>query len=613
MGAAGRGCGIIVRYVRQAPGKDMDTVGAWSRRYAARCANGALFADEQTADLLGAMVPQFENPQEHSWQEVKWNSKRAVYHKSLFGKEIYLKHFCDGSFLRRLVRRLKPSPAKREFVLSLYLRSRGVPATPVFAAQWTGPRRWVAAWAVAGAVQGDSWHRDQLLAGDGGRRKIALASAALARLIADMHRAGVIHRDLHCGNVLVRRRADEHGRLEAVLVDLHRVTRHARLSRRMRAANIAQLCHDRAGSTTLTERIRFLRQYLDFSGEGGTVRGWQRMISLHLRRHARRQYAHLDGRVYRRNRYFAPLRLAGGWCGQAVLRLKSPADCSGTSRTVASLEDWRAALDRSDILAARPSGPVVKDSRSAMVVKRELVLGEQMLEVFVKRPRRDRWWSLSADCFRRCRCQRAFKLGHMLLARGFSTALPLAALRRRRCGILLDSALVTEVVKGQGLEEFFRVFLSPCVETEPAFAPARRQRLAQRLLWDLGRMLRLLHEAGFRHRDLKAANILVQAAQSKTGIQRAAARCWALLLVRIYECLPLLCPRCGEPMRIIAFVLDPPVIERILDHIGEPQQPPIVLPARSPPQAEMDFDQVAGSDEWPEMDQTVGADDDTWD
>ena len=58
-------------------------------------------------------------------------------------------------------------------------------------------------------------------------------------------------------------------------------------------------------------------------------------------------------------------------------------------------------------------------------------------------------------------------------------------------------------------------------------------------------------------------------------------------------------------MRIIAFVLDPPVIERILDHIGEPTAPPMILPARSPPQAEMDFDQVAGSDEWPEMDQTA--------
>ncbi|MBK6733591.1 MAG: hypothetical protein IPG61_05800 [bacterium] len=37
-------------------------------------------------------------------------------------------------------------------------------------------------------------------------------------------------------------------------------------------------------------------------------------------------------------------------------------------------------------------------------------------------------------------------------------------------------------------------------------------------------------------------------------------------------------------MRIIAFVLDEPTIERILAHIGEPTQPPAVLPARSPPQ-----------------------------
>ena len=88
---------------------------------------------------------------------------------------------------------------------------------------------------------------------------------------------------------------------------------------------------------------------------------------------------------------------------------------------------------------------------------------------------------------------------------------------------------------------------------------------------------------------------------------RAAARCWALLLVRIYECLPLLCPRCGEPMRIIAFVLDPPVIERILAHIGEPTGPPAILPARSPPQGELGFDQSTGGDPWPEMDQTGGS------
>ncbi len=59
------------------------------------------------------------------------------------------------------------------------------------------------------------------------------------------------------------------------------------------------------------------------------------------------------------------------------------------------------------------------------------------------------------------------------------------------------------------------------------------------------------------------------------------------------ECLPLVCPHCGETMRIIAFVLDPPVIERILRHIGEPVTAPAVLPVRLPPQGELEFDQTA--------------------
>ncbi|MEZ4386194.1 MAG: hypothetical protein R3D98_01200 [Candidatus Krumholzibacteriia bacterium] len=53
---------------------------------------------------------------------------------------------------------------------------------------------------------------------------------------------------------------------------------------------------------------------------------------------------------------------------------------------------------------------------------------------------------------------------------------------------------------------------------------------------------------------------------------KIAARCWALLLARIFEYLPLVCPRCGESMRLIAFILDPSVVERILGHIGEPTE-----------------------------------------
>ncbi|MBK9777828.1 MAG: hypothetical protein IPP62_15985 [bacterium] len=48
------------------------------------------------------------------------------------------------------------------------------------------------------------------------------------------------------------------------------------------------------------------------------------------------------------------------------------------------------------------------------------------------------------------------------------------------------------------------------------------------------------------------------------NLRRAATPCWTLLLVRIYECFPLRCPNRGEPMRIIAFVLDRPTVERCL-------------------------------------------------
>lgn len=71
----------------------------------------------------------------------------------------------------------------------------------------------------------------------------------------------------------------------------------------------------------------------------------------------------------------------------------------------------------------------------------------------------------------------------------------------------------------------------------------------------------------------------------KSDVRRAAARCWARRLVWIHECLPLNCPKCGEPKRIIAFVLDRPTIERVLERIG---------------------DRAKATADWPQMDQAAG-------
>jgi hypothetical protein len=49
---------------------------------------------------------------------------------------------------------------------------------------------------------------------------------------------------------------------------------------------------------------------------------------------------------------------------------------------------------------------------------------------------------------------------------------------------------------------------------------------------------------------------------------------WAVLLARIYEVLPLLCPACGGLMRIVSFITDPPVVIAILHHLELPHTPP---------------------------------------
>jgi len=70
-------------------------------------------------------------------------------------------------------------------------------------------------------------------------------------------------------------------------------------------------------------------------------------------------------------------------------------------------------------------------------------------------------------------------------------------------------------------------------------------------------------------------------------LRRAARYAWALLLARIYEVFPLVCPRCGGEMRIIAFITDAAAVREILSHLGEPTSPPCLMKARAPPLWEM--------------------------
>ena len=73
---------------------------------------------------------------------------------------------------------------------------------------------------------------------------------------------------------------------------------------------------------------------------------------------------------------------------------------------------------------------------------------------------------------------------------------------------------------------------------------------------------------------------------------RRASMMWAMLMARIFEVMPLSCPHCGQGMKIISFITQKKVIQKILGHLGLPTEPPTTAPARAPPQIEIKFSEM---------------------
>ena len=82
-----------------------------------------------------------------------------------------------------------------------------------------------------------------------------------------------------------------------------------------------------------------------------------------------------------------------------------------------------------------------------------------------------------------------------------------------------------------------------------------------------------------------------EAEKEETPVRPVARFVWAMMLARIYgqrkslwdEVFPLICPKCGGTMKIIAFIDEGEVIREILTHLGKPVDPPRIAPAHGPP------------------------------
>ena len=71
-------------------------------------------------------------------------------------------------------------------------------------------------------------------------------------------------------------------------------------------------------------------------------------------------------------------------------------------------------------------------------------------------------------------------------------------------------------------------------------------------------------------------------AEPACAYHRAARLSWARLLKRVFAIDLEQCPNCGGELKIIAAIIDAPVIERILTHLGLCARAPPRSPAQAP-------------------------------
>ena len=65
---------------------------------------------------------------------------------------------------------------------------------------------------------------------------------------------------------------------------------------------------------------------------------------------------------------------------------------------------------------------------------------------------------------------------------------------------------------------------------------------------------------------------------------------WAVLLVRTFRLDMETCSHCGGKMRIVAAITDQASIKKYLDGVGLSSEPPVLKPARPPPQLDFEYD-----------------------
>ena len=415
---------------------------------------------------------------------VKRTVTRSVWRLEVGGVAIFIKHHRLDSLRERLKYLLLPSRAAAEWNASRTMAERGIPAAGAVA---FGERRVAGVLTEAVLITAEAENALPLTEvikrrtgaaakGEAFRRKRALL-AALARFVRKAHDAGVRHRDLHGGNILVSGE-------KLLFIDLHRVDTGGAVSRRHRVAGVAQLLGHLGGLVTSGDRLFFVREYLGADAARGEVREFARRTGRIIVRLRERRYASRTKRCVKRSTGFRREHGEG-------LRVRRRADFP--------LELVLRAVEQHKAQSATPAGDgVLKWDERARVSAVKMDGEHHPRALCVKEFIRPGVLQRIGDLFRGSRAKLAWLGANGCAARGILTpkALAMAEAGPR-------SFFITELVDGTSR---FSDYAANHERPRGAEAVLRWRGFIRQA----ADFVRRIHSHRLRHLDLSGKNILVR-------------------------------------------------------------------------------------------------------
>ncbi len=424
-------------------------------------------------------------------QVVKSGPHREVIRIEVQGRAYYVKHNKIGSIKPLLQNLIRPSKAAHEDRIAQRVRALGIPTFETVARGETRRQGLLQDSYLISPEIPDTEPLDRFLketfrslpASDQTRRRHELART-LGRFTAQLHRAGITHRDFHAGNILIRCRHDEPLRLW--LIDLHGVHLGEPLSYRSARQNLALLHQFFATNSTRSDRLRFFRAYYEATETDSPFKAAAADVQAYCWRRAHRHWARKDRKWKSGTRHLRKLR-AGDNQGRGLTELGAEflnAACRDPDQLFESADAWykRSAKRR-----------VAAITLNALPGRRRAYLKRIELRNFSAR---------ISQRLGRSSVRRAWENGHALLRRSIATPCPLL-FAESAAGATVRQYLLTEAIPDS-------LTLFAWHQQRPADGSSiERRRWMRRISDRLARQIRWLHECGFEHRDLKSKNILV--------------------------------------------------------------------------------------------------------